>query len=207
MLKHRDPKSGFTLIELATALAVSSILLGVSVPSLVESIRNARIRTTAEAFQSGIQLARAEAVRRNQTVRFQITNTLAADCSLSTSGTNWVVSLNTAAAKCTSAPADPPDLPAQPDTANPYIIQTRPAAEGSANTVVTASQSALTFNGLGELTPHPTGNVTIDVAGASGTCAAAGGSVRCLRVALSPNGQVRTCDPAVNFSSNQPRGC
>lgn len=210
MLKHDNSQRGVTLIELTATLAISAILLGVGVPSFSDWIRNTHIRTTAEAFQNGIQLARIEAVRRNQTVRFQITDNLAADCILSETGTNWVVGLNDVAAKCNRTPADPPALPAQPDTANPYIIQARPASEGSANTVVTADQSCLAFNGLGlPHGPEPcnVGDiVAINIVGTSGTCTEDGGSVRCLRVVLSPNGQVRTCDPALSISSN-PRGC
>lgn len=61
---------GFTLIELMVAIAVLAILLTVGVPSFKAWMLNTRIRTTAEAMQNGLQLARAEAVRRNERVRF-----------------------------------------------------------------------------------------------------------------------------------------
>jgi type IV fimbrial biogenesis protein FimT len=209
LLKHTASQRGLTLIELAVALTITAILLGAGVPSFVSWIRNTHIRTTAEAFQNGIQLARAEAVRRNRPVRFQITDTLAADCIRSTTGTNWVVSLNdidATAAKCDSTPTDPPALPAVPDAENPYIIQARPNSDGSANTLVTADQSGLIFNGLGRVTPAPTGDVTIGIVGNTGTCVADGGSVRCLRIIVSTNGQVRICDPAITLSGD-PRAC
>lgn len=71
---------GFTLIELMIAIAVLAILLTVGVPSFNAWILNTRIRTTAEAMQNGLQLARAEAVRRNERVRFVISG-----------GTGWIV--------------------------------------------------------------------------------------------------------------------
>jgi len=51
------------------------------------------------------------------------------------------------------------------------------------------------FNSLGRV---PAGNVNIDVSSATGAaCAANGGPVRCLRMVVSPGGQIRLCDPAL----------
>lgn len=71
---------GFTMIELMIDVAVLAILLAVGLPSLRSWVINARIRTTAEAMQNGLQLARAEAAKRNERVRFIISG-----------GTGWSV--------------------------------------------------------------------------------------------------------------------
>jgi len=180
---------GFSLIELIVGIVILGVLMAMAAPRFTDWLRNARIRTSAEAIQNGLQLARAEAVRRNATVRFQLVNSLDDTCAIATTGPHWVVSMDNPAGQCASAPSD---------TAAPRIIQVRNRAEGSIQTLVAAGQSALVFNGLGRLTPVPAANVAIDVSSTTGgTCVASGGSVRCLRVLVSVGGQIRMCDPAL----------
>jgi len=207
MLSRRFAQQGVTLIELVVSLTILGLLFGLGVPSFRGWIQNAQIRTAAEAIQNGLQLARVEAVRRNITVRFQLTNTATNACALSATGANWVVSLNNAAGKCANAAADPPLPPAIPDPANPYIIQARSAAEGSPNVAVSTDPATTTiiFNGLGRLTPVPAGNINITVSSpSSGTCVQPGetAGIRCLRVVVSMDGQVRMCDPAVTLATD-----
>jgi type IV fimbrial biogenesis protein FimT len=82
---------GFSLIELMVAVSVIVILMAVAMPSFSTWIRNARIRTVAEALQSSIRLAQTEAQRRNQsTVLFR---TDSKDCTTaataSATGMQW----------------------------------------------------------------------------------------------------------------------
>jgi type IV fimbrial biogenesis protein FimT len=72
---------GFSLVELMVTVAVLSLLMVLAVPSFTEWIQNSRIRTAAESVQNGVQLARAEAVRRNARVEFALVGT----------GGGWVV--------------------------------------------------------------------------------------------------------------------
>jgi type IV fimbrial biogenesis protein FimT len=60
---------GFTLIELMITLAVMGILFAVGFPSMSVWLQNSQIRTAAEGGLNGMQLARAEAVRRNAGVQ------------------------------------------------------------------------------------------------------------------------------------------
>jgi len=184
-----NAQRGFSLIELLVGIVILGVLMAMAVPRFSDWLRNARIRTSAEAIQNGLQLARAEAVRRNATVRFQLVNTIDDTCALDTAGPHWVVSMDSPAGQCASAPSD---------TAAPRIIQVRNRAEGSVQTLVAAGQSAFVFNGLGRLTPVPGANVAIDVSSTTGgTCVASGGSMRCLRLVVSVGGQIRMCDPAL----------
>ncbi len=194
---------GFSLIELLIAMAIAGILLGLGAPSYQAWITNAHIRTTAEAIQNGLQLARGEAVRRNTQISFQLMSGVDDTCILSAPNTpissDWVVSFDSPAGACAAAPLN--DAFSVINAANnppPRIIQVRPAAEGSRNIVVSAAQTLFTFNGLGRLVANPGGNpVTIDASNpTAGTCTAVGGSLRCLRVTVSLGGQVRLCDPA-----------
>lgn len=189
----RSPR-GLTLVELAVTLAITAVLSLVGIPSFVDWIRNTQIRSAAESFLSGIQLARVEAVRRNTRVRFQVTDTLTTDCALSTAGANWVVSLSDVTGAC--------DI-----TNNSDIVQIRPQAEGGGGTVVSSTQATLVFNGLGRLTPVPSNNVAINMTGSSGTCLAASGSLRCLRIIVSSSGQVLLCDPDPSLADSHPARC
>ncbi|MCB1931986.1 MAG: GspH/FimT family pseudopilin [Candidatus Accumulibacter sp.] len=182
---------GFSLIELIVGMAILGILTSLAIPAFSEWLRNARVRTTTESVQNGLQLARAEAVRRNSVMRFSLVTTTDASCALATAGPNWVVSIDDPAGQCDVAPSD---------TVAPRIVQLRSAAEGGAATTVAAGASAFIFNSLGRRTlPLPAaGNVAIDFSSTTGgTCAAAGGTVRCLRVVISVGGQIRMCDPAL----------
>lgn len=188
---------GATLIELAIGMVILGLLIALGLPSFYTWLQSGQIRTSAEAIQNGISLARAEAVNRNATVRFQLTSTLDSTCTLSTSGTNWVVSLDDPESNCGAAASD---------STSPRIIQVRAGAEGTPNAVVAASQNSILFSGLGRVTPTPAGNISIDITNpVGGTCAASGGKMRCLRVVVSPGGQVRMCDP--KFASTDPQGC
>ena len=85
---------GFTLIELVIVMAVMALLFFVGLPGMTTWIQNMQIRTSAEGLQAGLQLARAEALRRNTPVRFQLVDTLTSACVLSSAGTSWIVSIN-----------------------------------------------------------------------------------------------------------------
>ena len=184
-----NAQRGFSLIELMVGIVILGVLMAMAVPRFSDWLRNARIRSSAEAIQNGLQLARAEAVRRNATVRFQLVSAIDDTCALATTGPHWVVSMDNPAGQCATAPSD---------TAAPRIIQMRNRAEGSQQTQVAAGQSAFVFNGLGRLIPVPAANVAIDVSSTTGgTCVASGGSLRCLRLVVSVGGQIRMCDPAL----------
>ncbi len=181
---------GFSLIELVVGMAIFGVLLALAMPSFSGWIRNAKIRTTAESIQNGLQLARAEAVRRNTTARFQLVDSVDNTCALSTSGPSWVVSLDNPAGSCESAASE---------TVAPRIFQLRNGSEGSdGGTAITAGQSAFVFNGMGRLTPVPAANIAIDISNpTAGSCLPATRGVRCLRLVVSLGGQIRMCDPAL----------
>jgi type IV fimbrial biogenesis protein FimT len=188
---------GFSLVELIIGMLILAILMSLALPGFTNWLRNARVRTGTESVQNGLQLARAEAVRRNAQVRFNLVDTLGNDCALAVAGPNWLVSLDNPAGKCGTAPSD---------TVDPRIIQSRSGVEGSAATTLAGGQSAVVFNSLGRPTPTPAGNIAFDVSSATGElCIAAGGPVRCLRVVVSIGGQIRMCDPALLAADAQ--GC
>lgn len=177
-MKPCHAHNGVTMVELAVGMAITVMLLALAAPSFKNWIQSSQIRTAAEAIQNGLQLARAEAVRRNTQVTF----------SLGT-GSAWTVGCVAASDTC------------------PAAIQSRPAGEGSANAGVDADQTSIVFNGLGRITPMPAGDLNIDITNSTGGACAPSGPMRCLRIVTSTGGQVRMCDPAVTLSSTTPQGC
>lgn len=79
---------GFTLIELLIALLVVGILISMAMPTFSIWVANTQIRNGTEAVLNGMQYARAEAVKRNTNIEFEITGTTA-----------WVVTVAATAAE------------------------------------------------------------------------------------------------------------
>lgn len=62
--------SGVTLIELLIGMAIVVIVLALGMPSVATWMQNTQLRGAADSILSGLQLARAEAVRRNTFIGF-----------------------------------------------------------------------------------------------------------------------------------------
>ena len=188
-------QGGMSLIELMIGIVVLGILLALGAPTFSRWTQSSQIRNSAEAIHNGLMLARAEAVRRNTTVRFQLVTTTTSACALSDTGANWVVSLDSPAGACDAAPSD---------NVAPRIVQVRSAAEGSRNAAVDAGGvSLITFNGTGQATGGAP--AAINVTNPTGGACAAGGPMRCMRVTVATGGQIRMCDPA--RAADDPQGC
>lgn len=181
-------KAGFTLIELMVAISIFGLLLALAAPSYSQWIANTRVRTTAEAIQNGLMLAKAEAVRRNTKVQFVLTagDPIAANANTitaSTAGKAWMVRTYQSGGTYTSAD----------------FIQGRSSAEGSTNTTVTADQSTFVFTGVGGLSPIPAGTVNISITASTGTS-------RTLKVTVAPGGAIRMCDAGLSITTTT-MGC
>ena len=185
--------SGFTLIELLITVFIFAIVASFAVPSFSVLIQNTRIRTSAESIQNGIQLARAEAVKRNVPVRFELA-----------ANSRWEV-------KCVTVIGD---LNGDGEDDCPAVIQERTVGEGSASSIVATadpgSATELVFNGLGRLTSLAGGvappnlvtiNVDIDPA------ILPPDQSRDLRILVGIGGNTRMCDPNPAIPATDPRAC
>lgn len=197
MLKPARSQGGVTVIEVMIGLTLVGILMALALPSFQTGMQNRQIRATAEALQSGLHLARTEALRRNRAVKFQM------------QGQNgWRIGCD---------PADATVENGEPVC--PEMLQTRDGAEGGRNADVarvtvnsgTGSESGtfeeLRFTPLGLVsTLTPTNNAVFRVTNPKGgACFAGGGEMRCLSIVVTSAGLVRMCDPAV--SAPDSRAC
>jgi type IV fimbrial biogenesis protein FimT len=200
---------GFTLIELMFGLALLAFLLMLAMPTFTTMLQNARLRNTAESILAGLQAARSEALRRNQTAEFMLTaddldgaGTDGAGISVNTAGPHWAVRALDAAAAPIAYVEGRSGLEGSGST-DPATLFARitPTALPATNTI--------RFDPLGR-TNAGVGGTRFDVAPAdAATCRAAGGDLRCLRVVVTPGGRVRMCDPSVDAvaTPNDTRAC
>lgn len=202
MLGHAKPMRGISLIEVLVTLTLAAILMALGAPSFATWLQNSRIRNTAETISAGLQYAKSEATARNTPVRFQLTTSVGSDCAISTTGTSWVVDVVDATNDSVEGRCDTPPS----DTVAPSILQTHSASDGSGTSAVAADTAAMVFNGLARLSPAPANPIIINITNpGAGTCAADGGNLTCLRIVVSPAGQVRMCNP--KFPAGDPQAC
>lgn len=170
---------GFTLIELLVTLAVLGIAVAIGMPSYQTWIASTQVRTAAESFLSGLQMAKGEAVARNVSVAFRQDDTAKAA---------WCVTLNSA--NCTTP------LRQRSEKDGGSVVITVAYANGAAQTAV--------FDGFGRLT-SPTPTDTTKPLEYNFTHPAVS-DARALRITLDISGTARLCDPSIS-SSSDPRKC
>ncbi|MDA1116760.1 MAG: GspH/FimT family pseudopilin [Proteobacteria bacterium] len=189
MLRHCATR-GFSLIEMMLALVIVALFVTLGVPAFAQFLQNTQIRNAAETTLAGINLARAEAIRRNAAVRFQLVSDLSNGCNVSAAALSWVVSLSDPSGACDAQPSE---------TLAPLIVQKKSSLEGSKNAVVsTTGGASLVFNGLGRVSGA--GITQLSFSNTSGTCEhldAVNGTMRCLQIRVSTGGQTKMCDPKV----------
>nr|WP_314629192.1 GspH/FimT family pseudopilin [uncultured Noviherbaspirillum sp.] len=171
---------GVTLIELMIGMIIISSLLMVGMPSFTHWIQDLQVRGAAESIQSGLLLARSEAIRRNRPVQL----TLADAGGL----VEWRIG-------CVSV-----------ESACPVSITERKRGEGGLNTRMAVSSVpsagnasagtalaagaglpvSIAFNGLGQLAGPAPGRVEVSHVRL--------GSARRLEVRIDA-GMVRICKP------------
>jgi type IV fimbrial biogenesis protein FimT len=202
-LLNMERQRGFSLIEMVVVVAIMGILLGLGLPSYRVYMANQKVQSVAEVFMAGVQMARGEAVKRNQRVEFILTNDDPISANVDTTNTNiagrnWIVRAL---------------VPVTGVSANTFI-EGKSGAEGTGSATSAASPIAISssvanvvFDGFG-MPVGLTATATFDFANpAAGSCAGdtPPGPVRCLRVRLSRGGQARLCDPSV--AATDTRSC
>lgn len=75
LIAFRKEEKGFSLIEMVVALAALMILTLVVVPGFESVMKSFQVRNAGEALLNGLQVARGEAISRNQNVEFILSGT------------------------------------------------------------------------------------------------------------------------------------
>lgn len=187
---HAATDKGFSAVEMLVVIAILAILAAIAAPSFRAMLLNIQIRSAAESINNGIQLTKAEAVRRNVAVKFTMT---------SMNGVGWTVGCQTPIADGNADGIE--DCPA--------VIQSKSAGDSTNAAIVTVTPAAadtLTFNGLGRVTPNIDASnsiamVDVDVA----TSDLPSAESKNLRIMIN-GGAVRLCDPNV-MTVGDARGC
>jgi type IV fimbrial biogenesis protein FimT len=203
---------GINIIEMMVTVAIVVILVGLGAPGIGEWIKNAQIRNTAESISSGLQMARLEALRRNASLSFYLTNDLSASCALSITGRQWIVTyLNSAGftSKCNASFFNEA-FPDTDTTNNPHPqILKKSSISNSGSTQVNASVNTIVFNAMGRIDLNEMSGVsfpiTVDITNPSAGACKKAGTVRCMRVLITSGGQIRMCDTSLD--SPDPRAC
>ncbi len=175
-------------------LVILSTLLALAFPAFTAMMQNARVLSTAESFSTGLQMARAEAVRRNANADFVVLGTSNPATAASkdvtagdAAGQSWIVRSSTATAGVFD------------------FVDGKSVKEGSAANVAVASASPLiTFTSLGSTTL--TASALFQFTSGTGLACQPTGDIRCMNVRVSVGGNSRLCDPLVTVSTDS-RAC
>ncbi len=199
-----DFHRGFTIIELLITMSIAAILMTLGAPAMSLYLQNSKVASAAANYIAGVQLARAEAIRRNQRVEFMLTNSPvsaagAANAAVpDVNGRSWLV-------RAVINPVGPVF----------EMIDSKEAGEGEAGAVAPRVQVAgagpagfdgtIAFSALGATTAGAP--ITIDISNpTAGVCAIGGGPIRCRQINVLPGGQAAVCDPAAAAGDSR-RGC
>jgi prepilin-type N-terminal cleavage/methylation domain-containing protein len=170
---------GFTMVELLITIVIVGILSSLALPAFQGLVAGVRVRSTAESFNQGLQLARSEAIKQNAYTYFRF----------STTG-RWEV--------CNLVSTDP-TVTACP-TAN--SVQIKHSKENSQNVVIVPTPtgtSTSTFTGMGRqytdaasATNSPDGTAEFTQVDFSAT-----GTTKTYRVVITSTGSSKLCDPSL----------
>lgn len=214
---------GLSLIELMIGLAIVGILLVAALPNFTVFLHNQRIRNAAEGALQGLNLARAEAVRRNVRVALVFTGTAPLPANVNTlvpinTGSNWVVRVYQPGGAYTAADfIQGGQLTVGTAGTNINVQRTDTAGNPYASGGSSADVDTLVFDGLARSRQVlNSATVVTDFAWikadfinpTGGACqhAIPAGPMRCLRVVVNSGGQIKMCDQRVTDATD-PRIC
>jgi type IV fimbrial biogenesis protein FimT len=171
-------QGGFTVIEMMIAIALIALLTLFSMPMYRTWLQNSQLRASAESIAAGLQQARTEAVRLNdsQGVRFRL------------DGNAWFVERVSDGSLVQQGGGG--------DLSQNAVVTPTPSGV-----------TQVIFNPLGQTNLAAPLDIDVTHADtANFKCIVDGGEARCLRVQVRAGGLVRLCDTSVT-AAGDPRQC
>jgi type IV fimbrial biogenesis protein FimT len=159
---------GFSIIEILISLVVMGVLIGLAAPNFFAFLQNQQIRAATESTLNGLQVARAEAVRRNTPVQVVLAPPTAA-WTVTRVSTGTVVQSRISEQSTASA-----------------VLATTPAGA-----------TTVTFSALGGVTANADASASVNQIDVTNAGFAAASGARPLRITVSAGGNIRMCDPAL----------
>jgi len=196
VLRISASSRGFSIVEIMIALTIVAMLMVLVAPSSAIWIQNTRLRSAAESVARGLQLARIEAMKRNTTVAFNMTDP---------NSSAWTVCLY--------------DVVNDVCQAGQPLLAQRDASEDNSTTKLgadTTLSNPATALAPGNNVPSRTGfdfygrisstvlNPMMRIDVRNPTLAAA--DERRLVIFINLGGTIRVCDPQLSLAAN-PQGC
>jgi type IV fimbrial biogenesis protein FimT len=192
----RSPQTGVTLLELLVAMVILGIMLSLALPSFSTFLANTRLRGVADNIQSGLQVARMEALKRNEPTAFLLL------------GNNWMVNRAYNATTNPTVDQNSTSVANNQGTAcsgsitaaqQGYQIQ-RSCGENSGVTIATNFSSTM-------IKPNTVifdaqGRASADVSNPQIDLCAAGGSTQKYSILISTGGQLRMCDQSITTDTD-----
>ena len=177
----RSLQRGMSLVEILVVMTVLGILLSLGFPTFQAAVDNSRVRSGGESILNGLQLARAEALKSNETVCFvSIDDTNGND----TNGLSWCVRRGNGACGVNE------------------VARHESSLVGRTQSGLIAGALPLCYNGMGG---RPLGSVALTLDLTPVASSADADLLRTLSVRVSALGQVRFCDPGL--ANTDPRSC
>lgn len=171
-------QSGVTLIEVMVSVIIVGILVAMAIPSFNSLLAGWRVKAVANSLMSGIQLARAEAIRRNATVSFVMDATTS----------NWLIVVASTAPDANLICSAPP---------SGYVRQSCGEGTGVTNT---SNFANVVFDSQGRRYSSDAGEPSLVLSGDS--------TQTQLKIQVLNGGQVRSCDPSSSPpNATDPRYC
>ena len=192
MLRRRQCRQrGMTIVELMVTISILALLLFLAAPDFRTWILNTRVRSVAEALQNGVRQAQAEAVRRNRTVVFFLTNAEPGIGAASVvNGVNWGVR---------TIPLLPPEAA--------EFLRGGAFSDVAQGVTITSPVAALCFNPAGQQATVVAEGCAPAVTSSDVNGPAGATDVRRLRIEVTLGGRTRMCDRDKVLSAANPDGC
>lgn len=202
---------GFTLVELAIVITLLALMLGAASPGIGAWIQNVKTRNVGESILNGLQLARMEAIKRNERVTFWMVSSTTTTCTLSAASPSWMITTGGTAPdgltdKCANAMLSSGATAAR-------TIQRHSASAAHQGLVIAAtaadstSANCVTFDGLGQI--PTTGSVACAKPITQVSISSGGADTIPMDVRVGTGGQARLCypDAGSKLATTDPRKC